>query len=77
MKPYKFLKFTKTLIKRQNTLTHKSMRKKKLRKAGVYFITAGFINPFIMIINDIFFSQTHLQRLFFFFFFLVFDIRLR
>ena len=36
-----------------------SMRKEKLRKGGLCFITGCFIKPFNMIINGIFISQAH------------------
>ena len=38
------------------------MRKEKLRKVGLCFITASFIKAFIMINNDFFILQPHSQR---------------
>ena len=38
------------------------MRKEKLRKAGLGFITGCFMKPFEMIINHFFISQAHSQR---------------
>ena len=38
------------------------MRKKKLRKVGVCFITGCFIKPFKMMINHFFISQAHSER---------------
>ena len=38
-----------------------SMRKEKVRKVGLCFITGCFMKPFEMIINHFFMSQAHSQ----------------
>ena len=43
------------------------MRKQKMRKVGLCFITGCFIKPFQIIINHFFISEAHSQRNFHFF----------
>ena len=74
MKSYQFLKICKRFDKeREKTLMQQSMRKEKLRKVGLCFITDCFIKSFDMIINHFFFfcfgSSFAAQ-------FLLFDIRI-
>ena len=55
MKFYQFLKICKRFDKeREKTLMQQSMRKVKLRKAGLSFITGCFIKSFNMIIIFLF-----------------------
>ena len=52
MKSYQFFKICKRFDKeREKTLMQQSMRKEKLRKVGLCFITGCFIKSFNMIIN--------------------------
>ena len=58
MKSYQFFKIYKRFDKeRGKTLIHYSIRKKKLRKAGLCFITGCFIQPLKVIINNFFFRK--------------------
>ena len=62
MKSYQFFKVCKRFDKeRETTLMQQSMRKEKLRKVGLCFITGCFRNSFNMIINHFFVSQAHSQ----------------
>ena len=62
MKSYQFFKICKRFDKeREKTLMQQSMRKEKLRKVGLCFITGCFIKSFNMIINHFFVSQAHSQ----------------
>ena len=55
MKSYQFFKICKYFDKeRAKTLLQPSMRKEKLRKVGLCFITGCFIKSFNMIINHFF-----------------------
>ena len=63
MKSYQFFKLYKRFDKkREKILKQYSMRKEKLRKLGLCFITGCFIKPFKMIIDFFFISRTHSQR---------------
>ena len=63
MKFYQFFKIDKRFDKeREKTLIQQSMRKEKLNKVGLCFMTVCFIKPCTMIINIFFISQAHLQR---------------
>ena len=57
----RFSKFVNALIKKRKKLMQLSMRKEKLRKARLCFITGGFIKSFNMIINHFFVLQAHSQ----------------
>ena len=48
--------------KEKKTLIQQSMKKEKLRKVGLCFITGCFIEPFELIISYFFISQAHSQR---------------
>ena len=62
MKSYQFFKVCKRFDKeRETTLMQQSMRKEKLRKVGLCFITGCLIKSFNMIINHFFVSQAHSQ----------------
>ena len=62
MKSYQFFKVCKRFDKeRETTLMQQSMRKEKLRKVGLCFITGCFIKSFNMIISHFFVSQAHSQ----------------
>ena len=55
MKSYQFFKICKRFDKeREKTLMQQSMRKEKLRKVGLCFITGCFIKSVNMIINRVF-----------------------
>ena len=50
-------------MEREKTLIQQPMRKEKLKKVGLCFITGCSIKPFKIIINFFFFiSQAHSQR---------------
>ena len=71
MKSYQFFKICKRFDKeREKTLMQQSMRKEKLRKVGLCFITGCFIKSFNMIINLFFFASSFAAQ------FLLFDIRI-
>ena len=58
MKSYQFFKICKRFDKeREKTLMQQSMRKEKLRKVGLCFITGCFIKSFNMIINHFLFRK--------------------
>ena len=58
MKSYQFFKICKRFDKeREKTLMQQSMRKEKLRKVGLCFITDCFIKSFNMIINQFLFRK--------------------
>ena len=62
MKSYHFFKICKRFDKeREKTLMQQSMRKEKLRKVGLCFITGCFIKSFNMIINHFIVLQAHSQ----------------
>ena len=69
----KFFKICKRIDKeREKTLMQQSMRKEKLRKVGLCFITGCFIKPFQMIITHFFyFSSSSFAAQF-----LLFDVRM-
>ena len=57
VKFYQFFKIYKRFDKeREKTLIQQSVRKEKLRKVGLCFITGYFIKPFKMTINLFFFQ---------------------
>ena len=72
MKSYQFFKICKRFGKeREKTLMQQSVRKEKLRKAALCFITGCFIKFFNMIINHFFcFTSSFPAQ------FLLFDIRM-
>ena len=72
MKSYQFFKICKRFGKeREKTLMQQSVRKEKLRKVGLCFITGCFIKSFNMIINHFFvFASSCAAR------FLLLDIRM-
>ena len=72
MKSYHLLKFYKCFDKkREETLIQQSMKKEKVRKAGLCFITGCFLKHFKILINRFFFiSQAHRNQ------FLLFDVRM-
>ena len=52
IKSYQFFKMSQRFDKgKEKTLIQRSIRKEKLRKVGLCFITGCFIKPFKMIIN--------------------------
>ena len=62
MKSYQFFKICKRFDKEsEKTLMQRSVRKEKLRKVGLCFITGCFIKFINMIVNHFFVLQTHLQ----------------
>ena len=62
IKSYQFFNICKLFDKeREKVLTQQSMRKEKLRKVRLCFITGCFIRSFSMIINHFIVSQVHLQ----------------
>ena len=62
MKSDQFLKTCKRFDKeREKTFMQQSIRKEKLRKVGLYFITGCFIKSFKTITNQFFVSQAHSQ----------------
>ena len=62
MKSYQLSKIFKHFDKeREKTLMHQSMRKEKLRKVGLCFVTGCFIKPFNMMIYQFFVLQAHSQ----------------
>ena len=68
VKSYHFFKICKRFDKeREKTLMQQSMRKEKLRKVGLCFITGCFIKSFNMIINHFFVLPAHSQPNFWFF----------
>ena len=68
MKSYHFLKICKRFDNEKvKTLMQLSMRKEKLRKNGLWFITGCFIKSFDVIINHFFVLQAHSQPNFWFF----------
>ena len=54
MEPYQFFKIYKRFDKERKKFIQQSMRKKKLRKNGLYFVTGCFIKPFKIIIIFLF-----------------------
>ena len=73
MKSYQFFKICQRFDKeRKKTLVQQSMRKEKLRKVGLCFITGCFIKSFNMIINHFFCFGSSLAAQF-----LVFDVRMK
>ena len=65
MKSYQFFKICKRFDKeREKILMQQSMRKEKLRKAGLCFITGWFIKSFNMIINIFLFRKLIRSRIF-------------
>ena len=67
MKSHQFFKICIRFDKeREKTLMQLSMRKEKLRKVGLCFITGCLIKSFNMIINHFFVLQAHLQPNFYF-----------
>ena len=72
MKSYQFFKICKRFDKeREKTLMQQSIKKEKLRKVGLCFITGCFIKSFNMIINHFFcFASSFAAQ------FLLFDIRM-
>ena len=58
MKSYQFFKICKRFDKeREKTLMQQSMRKERLRKVGLCFITGCFMKSFNMIINNFLFRK--------------------
>ena len=71
MKSYQIFKISKRFDKeREKTLMQQSMRKERLRKVGLCFITGCFMKSFNMIINNFFFASSFTVQ------FLLFDIRM-
>ena len=58
MEPYQFFKIYKRFDKERKKLIQQSMRKKKLRKNGLYFVTGCFIRPFKIIIIFFYFGSS-------------------
>ena len=69
MKSHQFFKINKRFDKeREKTLIQQSMRKEKLRKYGLCFITGYFIKPFKMTMNHFFFNRSFCSQDFVFYF---------
>ena len=68
MKFYQFFKICKRFDQEgEKTVKQQSMRKEKLRKVGLCFITGCFKKPFNMIINHFLFSKLICSPIFAFF----------
>ena len=60
MKSYQFFKIRKRFDKEEEkTLMQPPMRKEKLKKVELYFITESFVKSFNMLINHFFVLQAH------------------
>ena len=72
MKSYQFFKIRKLFDKeREKTLMQESMRREKLRKVGLCFITGCLMKSFNMVINHFFCFESSFAAHFF-----IFDIKM-
>ena len=83
MKSYQFFKIYKRFYKkREKTVIQQSMRKEKLRKVGLCFITGCFIKPLKIIVTISSSTGLFVQKIFFYFAssfaaqFSLFDVRM-